>query len=277
MILAGALACTVCVWLAAAAVFTPVLPRTGLRHPERDRLHDAGWQWTPTRWEATRLCFALVVAVTAWGAGVDAAIAFGLGLLTPTLALHARSDGRRERAGHHAIDQLRAVRGALASGATLAEAIRRGVASVTDEIASRPLRRVVREFAVGASLSDALLRAVPDARPRLRPALRTLAIGVEERLPVPQLCLLVGAVVDRLTFDEQLEAEVRAQTSGVRLQIWGMAAIVPALAIYLTATVPVVGETLRSDLGTHLLIPAATALELLGISLARRLAREVTA
>ena len=56
-----------------------------------------------------------------------------------------------------------------------------------------------------------------------------------------------------------------------------MATIVPALSLYLATTIPIVGESLRSDLGTHLLIPAAAALELVGISLARGAARDVTA
>lgn len=277
MILLGAIACAVSVWLAAAAVLAPSAPRTRWPHPEGDRLRDAGWRWAAIRWEAARLCFGSAAASVAWAAGLDPATALALGLLAPTLVLRARSDACRERAGHKALDQLRAVRAALASGASLAEAIRRGVASVTDDIASRPLRQVLREFSVGASLSDALRGAASEAQARLRPALLTLAIGVEERLPVPQLCQLVGAVVERLSFDEQLEAEVRARTSGVQLQIWGMAAIVPALALYLAGTVPIVGETLRSDLGTHVLIPAAAALELMGIALARRAARDVTA
>ena len=276
MILLGAIACAASVWLAAVAILAPSAPRTPWPHPESDRLRDAGWRWTAVRWEATRLCCGCATASVAWGVGFVPATALALGLIAPSFALRVRSDARRERAGHKSLDQLRAVRAALASGASLAEAIRRGVASVTDAIASRPLRRVVREFSVGASLSDSLRGAASEAQPRLRPALRTLAIGVEERLPVPQVCLLVGAVIERLSFDEQLEAEVRARTSGVQLQIWGMAAIVPALAFYLAATVPIVGEALRSDLGTRLLIPTAAALELLGIALARQAARDVT-
>lgn len=276
MIVLGAIAFAASVWLAAAAVLAPSPPRPGWPHPESGRLRDAGWRWSASRWEAARLCVAATAAATAWAAALDPAAAFGLGLLAPTLVLRLRSDARRERAGYQALDQLRAVRAALASGASLAEAIRRGVASVTDDIASRPLLRVVREFSVGASLSDALRGAASEAPSRLRPALLTLAIGVEERLPVPQIGLLVDAVVEWLSFEEQLEEEVRARTSGMQLQIWAMAAIVPALALYLAATVPIVGGTLRSDLGTHVLIPAAATLEIVGISLARGVARDVT-
>lgn len=277
MIVLGALALAVSVLLASAAAIAPSPPRPRWPHPERDRLRDAGWRWTATRWEGARVGLAAVATLLAWANGLDPVASLALGLLGPTVILRVRSDARRDHAGRKALDQLRAVRAALASGASLAEAIRRGAAGIDDEIASRPMQQVLREFSVGSSLSEALRAAAPVAQPRLRPALRTLAIGVEERLPVPQLCLLVGEVVERLSYDEQLEAEVRARTSGVQLQIWGMAAIVPALSLYLAATVPLVGESLRSDLGTHLLIPAAAVLEVVGISLARAAARDVTA
>lgn len=275
--LLGAIAISVSVWLASIAMLAPSPPRVPWPHPEGARLRDTGWRWTAPRWEVTRIGFASVATLLAWAAGLDPVAVLALGLFAPTLVLRARSDARRAHAGHRALDQLRAVRAALASGANLAEAIRRSATGVDDEIASRPMRQVLREFSVGSSLSEALRGAEAAAQPRLRPALRTLAIGVEERLPVPQLGLLVDAVIERLSFEEQLEVEVRARTSGVQLQIWGMAAIVPALSLYLATTIPIVGESLRSDLGTHLLIPAAAALELVGISLARGAARDVTA
>lgn len=270
MILIGALACAAAVWLAAAAVLRPATPHPNWTHPERDRLLDAGWRWSAVRWEAARVAVAALCAMAGVTAGADAVAAAAFGALAPTVALRVRSDTQRARAAALALDQLRAVRAALASGASLVEAIRRSVAAISDDIAARPLRLVMREFAVGASLADALRAAAGVARPGVRPALRTLAIGVDERLPVPQLSALAGAVVDRLAFDGELAADVRARTSGVRMQIWAMAALVPGLALYLAATVPLVGETLRSPLGTTVLIPAAVALEVLGLLLSRR-------
>ena len=275
MILAGACLCAVAVWLAAAAALTPRPPRLGWSHPESDRLRDAAWPLTGARWEGLRLGLAVLTGLAGAAAAQDAVASAAVGAAVPSIALRVRSDTRRDRASARALDQLRAVRAALASGATLVEAIRRAAAATSDDIAARPLRLVVREFAVGVSLSEALRAATVHGPPRLRPGLRTLAIGVDERLPVPQLCALSGAVVDRMTFDEQLAEEVRARTGGIRLQIWAMAAIVPALALYLAATVPMVGETLRSPLGTRLLIPAGIALELLGIVAARRAVRSV--
>lgn len=275
MIVIGACACAVAVWLAAAAVLSPSPPRVRWAHPERLRLRDAGWSRPPAQWEGVRLGSAVLVALAASAAGQDAIAGAALGAALPSIALRVRSDARRSRASSRALDQLRVVRAALASGATLVEAIRRGAGAVTDEIAARPLQLVAREFAVGVSLSEALGAATVEAPARLRPALRTLAIGVDERLPVPQLCALSGAVIDRMAFDGQLEDEVRARTGGIRLQIWAMAALVPALALYLAATVPLVGDTLRSPLGTHLLLPTGAALEVLGIVAARRAVRAI--
>ena len=273
MILIGALACAAAVWLGAAAFLRPARPHPGWTHPERDRLRDAGWRWSAVRWEAARCAAAALCAAAGVAAGLDAVAGVALGALAPTVALRVRSDARRARATALALDQLRAVRAALASGASLVEAIRRSVAAIGDDIAARPLQLVMREFAVGVSLPDALLRAAGVALPGVRPALRTLAIGVDERLPVPQLSALASAVVDRLAFDEELAADVHARTSGVRMQIWAMAALVPGLALYLAATVPLVGEALRSPLGTTVLIPAAVVLEALGILLSRRVIR----
>ena len=273
VILIGTLACAAAVWLAAAAFLRPARPHPAWTHPERDRLRDAGWRWSAVRWEAARCAVAAVCAAAGVTAGLDALAGVALGALAPTVALRVRSDLRRARATAVALDQLRAVRAALASGASLVEAIRRSVAAIGDDIAVRPLQLVMREFAVGVSLSDALLRAAGVALPGVQPALRTLAIGVDERLPVPQLSALASAVVDRLAFDEELAADVRARTSGVRMQIWAMAALVPGLALYLATTVPLVGETLRSPLGTSVLIPAAVVLEVLGVLLSRRVVR----
>lgn len=275
MIIVGACVGAVAVWLVAAAALSPRPPRPGWPHPESDRLRDAAWPLSAARWEGLRLVLAVLAGLAGAAMAQDAIASAVIGAALPSVALRVRSDARRDRASARALDQLRAVRAALASGATLVEAIRRGAATTSDDIAARPLRLVVREFAVGVSLSDALRAAAAHAPPRLRPALRTLAIGVDERLPVPQLCALSGAVIDRMAFDEQLGDEVRARTAGLRLQIWAMAALVPALALYLAATVPMVGETLRSPLGTRLLIPAGAALELLGIVVARRAVRGV--
>lgn len=271
----GALFCAAAVWLAAAAALAPALPRSGWTHPEAGRLSEAGWGVRAPRWEALRWLCGALAAVGASLQGWDALAPGALALAAPSLALHLRAQSRRERRRRAALAHFRGIGGSLASGTGLVEAIRRTVAGEPDALAARPLARALRAFAMGASLSEGLRAAAAAAHPRTRPALLTLALGVDERLPVARLSALVASIVERLGFEEQVEAEVRARTSGARVQIWAMAAVVPLLALYLAATVPLVADVLASELGRRLLVPAAAALELAGLLLARRAVRDV--
>jgi Flp pilus assembly protein TadB len=70
--------------------------------------------------------------------------------------------------------------------------------------------------------------------------------------------------------------DVRARTAGVRVQSYLLAAIVPALALYLVATMPGLGATLATTLGRTVLIPVAAALEVAGIVLNRRVVRGIS-
>ena len=80
----------------------------------------------------------------------------------------------------------------------------------------------------------------------------------------------MAAVADRLAFHERLDEDVRARTNGLQLQVILLAALVPALTIYLAATVPSLGPTLGSSLGKLVLIPAAVLLEAIGVLASRR-------
>lgn len=275
--IAGSLACAAAVWLAACALLAPPIPRLRAGHPEEERLRDAGWRWQARHWELLRLTLATGAGLLAWLYAWDPGPPIAAALAAPSLALQVRSASRREQRRRASLAQFRLIGAALASGAGLVEAIRRAVASERDILAAAPLTRALDEFSVGASLSDGLRAGAEAAHPRTRPALLTLALGVEERLPTSRLRILVEAVTDRLAFDEVIETEVRARASGTRLQIWAMAAVVPLLGVYLIATVPLVAEVLGSDLGRRLLIPAAAALEVTGFLLARRAVREAVA
>jgi Flp pilus assembly protein TadB len=72
-----------------------------------------------------------------------------------------------------------------------------------------------------------------------------------------------------LSFEERLLAEVRARTSGMRAQIVLLALLVPALALYLVATMPGLAATLATPLGMHVLLPAAFLFEIAGILTSR--------
>ncbi len=275
--IAGSLACAAAVLLAACALLAPPIPRLRAGHPEGRRLRDAGWKWQARQWEMLRLALATSAGLLAWLCGWDPGPPVAAALAAPSVALQVRSASRREQRRRASLAQFTLIGAALASGAGLVEAIRRAVASERDTLAAAPLARALHEFSVGASLSDGLRAGAEGAHARTRPALLTLALGVEERLPASRLRILVEAATDRLAFDEQIETEVRARASGTRLQIWAMAAVVPLLGVYLIGTVPLVAEVLSSDLGRRLLIPAAAALEVTGFLLARRAVRDVVA
>lgn len=272
----GAVACALAFWLIAVALTEPRLS-VPWRHPESGRLDDSGWPLTPLRFELVRGASLAGAAIASLALGWQPWPALLAGAAAPSLVLRWRSDARRERARAALLSQLQLLAAALGSGASLVEAIRRAIADVHDELAARPLRRALREFSVGAPLADALVACAHQAHPQRRGALLTIALGVEERLPVQQLRDLVGSVVERSRFEEEVRGELAARTSGARMQIWAMALMVPALAAYLVLTVPLVGEALSSDLGTRLLIPGAVALEAAGVLLARRMLAEALA
>ena len=277
IVVAGSLACAAAVWLAACAVLGPALPRHWPPHPEEEELREAGWRWSASRWELLRAGVAAAAGLTAWLWGWAPHLPAVVALCAPSVLLRARSASRREQRRRAVLAHFRLIGAALASGAGLVEAIRRAVASEPDVFAVRPLERALHAFSVGASLSDGLRAGAQDAHPRTRPALLTLALGVEERLPASRLSTLVEAATERLAFDEQVVTEARARASGAQMQIWAMAAVVPLLGIYLVVTVPLVADVLGSDLGLRLLLPSAAALEVAGVLLARRAVRDLAA
>ena len=88
---------------------------------------------------------------------------------------------------------------------------------------------------------------------------------------------MVASVADRLAFEAHLRDEVSARASGVRAQIVLLALLVPALALYLVATMPGLGATLASPVGRFVLLPAAAAFELAGIVASRAIVRDIAA
>ena len=77
-----------------------------------------------------------------------------------------------------------------------------------------------------------------------------------------------------MQYNVQLEQEVRAETSGQRLQIWLLAAIVPGMYLYLRLISPELLSTLdQTAMGRYVLVPTAAILEILGIYLSLKLSR----
>jgi len=266
---AGALA------MALAVTCALVSPIEGLRmprseHPDARALTAAGWRRPLWQWEGIRAACILVALLLASALGLPS-LAGVAGVVAPSVVIRLRADAAARRARVATTRLLRAAEAVLRSGGALPEALRRAVDASEDPLARRPFVDALRAFDLGAPLDEALRSSAEATRDRqARMALETLAIGVALRLPGDRAGLLVAAVTDRLAFEERLDEEVRARTSGLRSQVLLLAALVPGIAAYLAVTVPSLGVTLSAPFGRTILVPAAIALELLGIVASRR-------
>jgi Flp pilus assembly protein TadB len=269
--LAGALAIALAV---ACAVLAPLArPPAALpgRHPDAHALEIAGWRRPLVQWEAVRVFCVVVLAAIALATGLPLLAAAAAGAIVPSLLARSRAESA-SRGGRLATTRLlRTTEAVLRSGGGLPEALRRATDASDNRLARRPFVDALRAFDLGAPLDDALRASAATAREaRTKIALETLALGVGSRLPGERAGALVSAVADRLAFQERLDEEVRARTAGLRSQVLLLALIVPSIAAYLALTVPSLAETLAGPLGRTILVPAAIALEVVGIVASRR-------
>jgi Flp pilus assembly protein TadB len=268
--IAAALAATslVLVPFGAASVPAPLVS-----HPERSVLREAGWTRSLLMWEYTR---ALATAVGLALAGSLGVLPIGLiGAAAPSLAAHTVAARRREACARQTVTLLQMVLAGLRSGASLPEALRLAVGSGQADTFV-PFARAVRAFDLGAPLDVALREARAQARDRrVVLGLDALSLCVAEQLPASRCGTLITSVVDRLLFEQRTADDVRARTSGLRVQILLLAALVPGLALYLAVTVPGVAETLMMPIGRFVLMPLAATLEAGGVIASRRIIRGV--
>jgi Flp pilus assembly protein TadB len=271
---AGALAAALAV---SSIVFAPFAsrhpwPSMSIRHPDRRSLDDTNWRRPVWQWESVRAGCMLAGASLSLAAPLPMAALLAAGALIPSLVLRSRAGAVRWRARLATTRLLRATEAALRSGASLPEALRRACDATTeDRLGRRPFVDALRAFDLGAPLDHALRASAhraTDSRSRI--ALETIAMGIASRLPYDRAGILVAAVADRLAFEERLDEEIRARTAGLRSQVVLLALVVPAIAAYLAFTVPSLAGTLGQPIGRFVLIPAAVALELIGLIASRR-------
>jgi Flp pilus assembly protein TadB len=243
-----------------------------VRHPDLRALDDANWRRPLWQWEALRAGCIVATAMLTLAAPLPLVPMVAAGALAPSLVIQWQAATVRWRARLGTTCLLRATEAALRSGASLPEALRRASDDATEErLARRPFVEAVRAFDLGAPLDQALrtsARLATDSRSRI--ALETLAMGIASRLPHDRAGILLAAVADRLAFEERLDEEVRARTAGLRAQVVLLALVVPAIAGYLALTVPSLAATLGQPIGRFVLIPAALALEMVGVIVSRR-------
>lgn len=273
MTLVGALAIVVAAAALGCLPLAPAWPPAQIRHPDGSALADAGWRWSHARWEAARLG-SCAFAVLLLGASGGPLLLVAAAALVPSVAVRLRAQQARDRSRGPATRILVAAAAGLRSGLPLAEALRQGAAGCDDRAARRPVESALAAFDLGGSLDGALgsaARAMP--RGPVATALEALALGVGERLPSDRIAALLGAITDRLLFEQRLALEVSARAAGARMQMWLLSAIVPALALYLALSMPALAAVLGGPLGRTVLIPGALFLEIAGVLLSRGIVR----
>jgi Flp pilus assembly protein TadB len=246
---------------------------SSIAHPERSVLHEAGWTRSWLAWESVRvitiMCgLALASTVGATPVGLIAAGA-------PSFAARMVAARRREERARETVTLLQMTLAGLRSGAGLTEALR--LASTSEpEVEFGPFAAALRAFDLGAPLDAALREARAHTHDhRLLVGLDALSFCVAEQLPASRCVTLIASTVERLEFEQRITADVRARTSGLRVQIVLLAALVPGLALYLALTVPGMAETLTAPLGRFVLLPLAATLEVIGILASRRVAGDI--
>jgi Flp pilus assembly protein TadB len=245
-----------------------------ITHPERSLLDEAGWTRSLLTWECVRVFtiafgLALASAMSAPALGLVAAV-------VPSIVARTLAARRREKRARQTVALLQMTVAGLRSGAGLTEALR--LASTSEpECEFGPFAAALRAFDLGAPLDVALRGARAQTRDhRLTVGLDALSLCVAEQLPASRCVTLIANTIDRLVFEQRIADDVRARTSGLRVQIVLLAALVPGLALYLALTVPGMAEALTTPLGRFVLVPLAATLEVIGILASRRVAGEIT-
>ena len=263
-----AVTCLVLIPLGSSRVWEP-----SMTHPERSILREAGWSRSLLTWESVRVV--TIISGLALASTVGATPLGLIGAVVPSIVARTLAARRRDERARQTVALLQMTLAGLRSGAGLTEALR--LASTSGpEVDFGPFAGALRAFDLGAPL-DAALR---DARGRTRDhrvvvGLDALSLCVAQQLPASRCVTLIASTIDRLLFEQRVADDVRARTSGLRVQIVLLAALVPGLALYLALTVPGMGETLGTPLGRFVLLPLAAALEVIGILASRRVAGDI--
>lgn len=275
LVLAGAIATSLAVMcLLLVPLGSPRLPRVSITHPERMVLREAGWTRSLLDWECLRVLAAICGLAVA--GSLEALPLALVGPVVPSYVARTRAARRRDERARETVALLQMTLAGLRSGASLTEALRLAAGSGPEPDLG-PFAGAVRAFDLGAPLDLALREARARARdPRVRLGLDALSLCVAEQLSGSRCATLIASVVDRLVFEQQVADDVRARTSGIRVQVVLLAALVPGLALYLAVTVPGMADTLSAPLGRFILLPLAALLEIAGVIASRRLVSGIT-
>ncbi len=271
---AGAIATALAVTCLALVPFGSAdVLRLKMRHPELSLLREAGWTRSLRSWECLRVVAS--ICGIALGASFGAPPVGLIGAAVPSIIVRTVAARKRDERARQTTSLLQMTLAGLRSGASLTEALR--IASLSGrEVQFGPFAGAVRAFDLGAPLDVALRGARSLARDRrVILGLDALSLCVAEQLPATRCATLIASAVDRLVYEQRIADDVRARTSGLRVQIVLLAALVPGLALYLAITVPGMAETFTMPLGRFVLLPLAVILEMVGIFASRRVVRDI--
>lgn len=218
---------------------------------------------------------ALFLVGWALGSPVLAAVAAGVGLVTPRLYLDALVQAQQRRTEAEAPRLLQVVLASLTAGRTYLEALQEARHRITDRWLRDDLDHIVTQFHLDVPLETSIaeVRARTTGR-NLGLVWDNLAICIANRIPAARAKGLLVELAATVQFNVQLQQEVKARTAGQRTQIWLLAAVVPGLFLYLRLLdrdfFTVLDDT---AVGRFVLVPLAALLEVAGIALSFRVSR----
>ena len=193
--------------------------------------------------------------------------------LAATFLAHRRLRRARRDGDASLVSALEAMLAGARAGLVLSDALALARDRARGDLAERLATAVTNE-ALGVALGDALAAVRAGASSTVDALLGDLELCARARLPSERVAALAEDELSTMRFARELTSDVGARTAGQRFQVWLLAAIVPALALYLAVMSPTLADELRSPLGRYVFIPGGLLFEVAGIMLSRRVVEQ---
>jgi Flp pilus assembly protein TadB len=197
------------------------------------------------------------------------------GLTAPRLLVNLLTSRQRSRSEREAPQLLQLLLANLGAGGTYLDALQAARRNVGDRRLAEDLAEVVQRFLLDVPLGTALREVRPRIVGRnLGLVWDNLTICVDQKIPAERARDLLLDISATVRFNVQLAGEIRAQTTGQRVQIWVLALLVPGIYLYLRLVSPYFLNVLDDTwTGRYVLVPVAAFLEVTGIYLSFHLSR----
>jgi Flp pilus assembly protein TadB len=242
----------------------------------RAELARARLRLDPGAFEALALTAPAVGLLLGWTVsplvGIGAMIG---GLAAPRLLISLLTARQRSRSEREAPQLLQLLLANLGAGGTYLDALQAARRNIGDRWLAEDLAEVVQRFLLDIPMGTALREVRPRIVGRnLGLVWDNLTICVDQKIPGERARDLLLDISATVRFNVQLAGEIRAQTTGQRVQIWVLALLVPGIYLYLRLVSPYFLNVLDDTwTGRYVLVPVAAFLEVTGIYLSFRLSR----